>query len=73
MATPECRIARVEQRARQILGHCTEAWMKHPNRTLGGLTPRQLAETSEAGAHVVLTELNQNEIVLRYRATHGRL
>ena len=73
MSTPACRISRVEERAREIVGSKADVWMKTPNRTLSGLSPRQLAETSDAGAHVVLTELNRNEAVLRHRARHGKI
>jgi uncharacterized protein (DUF2384 family) len=73
MSTSSWRVVRVEQRAREILGDRTAAWMKTPSRTLSGLTPYQLAETSEAGAHVVLTELDRNEAVLRYMARRGSI
>jgi uncharacterized protein (DUF2384 family) len=72
MSTPAWRISRVEERAREILGERAKTWMKAPNRTLSHLSPRELAETSEAGMQVVLIELERHETVLRYTARRGR-
>jgi uncharacterized protein (DUF2384 family) len=71
MSTPAWRISRVEERSREILGDRAKAWMKAPNRTLSHLSPHELAETSDAGMRVVLTELERNEVVLRHMTKSG--
>jgi hypothetical protein len=73
MSTPAWRVSLIKERAREIVGEKAEHWIKTRNRTLSHLSPQQLAETSDAGAQVVLTELNRNEVVLRHMARHGKI
>jgi uncharacterized protein (DUF2384 family) len=59
MTDPARRVMCVEEAARKVFGQKAKLWMQRPNRRLARLSPWELAESSEAGMRVVLTELGR--------------
>jgi uncharacterized protein (DUF2384 family) len=54
----------VEIEARKVLGDRASEWMRKPSKLLDGMTPAELANSSE-GARVVLLELDRAKTPLR--------
>jgi uncharacterized protein (DUF2384 family) len=62
------RVAALENRAVEMLGKSrAERWIYVRNRGLSHLTPIELAETSEAGYRIAVSELEKQASALNTR------